>query len=498
MSIGWQEFFRELESLLNEFTNRVNESNEAYCEYAIGRCDIAIRSISGVELNAGQLLRGETEPEDREQLQTILLNSTLLLSSLRNISLLWEERLEVLSVDPPPRSPPLTARRLPGRPSFAINPEQVLLLVEMSFSWVQISRLLGISRQTLWRRRILWGMHHIQNTTISDEELGSIIQTVRQNHPQMGETITTGIIHSITGCRVSRRRIRRSIRVVDPLFTSLRWRNGLVTRRPYSVRGPNALWHIDGHHKLVRWRFVVHAGIDGYSRLVTYMRCSTDNRAATVYRLFIDAVRHYGLPRRVRCDQGRENIRVAEHMIQYQGSNRGSILVGSSVHNQRIERLWRDMHRCTTSVYYRLFYHLEQTGLLNPLNNHHLFALHYVYLPRINQSLDIFCDGWNNHRLRSEHHWTPLQLFTAGVIEQESTETEDAEMDLDQLLDYGVEEAGIAPARDDEHDEGVPVPSVNISLTESQLENLRNTVDPLAESDSYGIDLYRQTLTFIQ
>ena len=243
MSIGWQEFFRELESLLNEFTNRVNESNEAYCEYAIGRCDIAIRSISGVELNAGQLLRGETEPEDREQLQTILLNSTLLLSSLRNISLLWEERLEVLSVHPPPRSPPLTARRLPGRPSFVINPEQVLLLVEMSFSWVQISRLLGISRQTLWRRRILWGMHHIQNT-ISDEELGSIIQTVRQNHPQMGETITTGIIHSITGCRVSRHRIRRSIRVVDPLFTSLRWRNELVARRPYSVRGPNVLWHI--------------------------------------------------------------------------------------------------------------------------------------------------------------------------------------------------------------------------------------------------------------
>ena len=122
----------------------------------------------------------------------------------------------------------------------------------------------------------------------------------------------------------------------------------------------------------------------------------------------------------LRCDQGRENVRIAEHMILYRGANRGSIIVGSSVHNQRIERLWRDMHRCVTSVYYRLFYYMEQNGLLNPIDTNHLFALQYVYLPRINQSLEVFCDGWNNHRLRSEHHQTPLQLFTAGVIDKSS------------------------------------------------------------------------------
>ena len=101
---------------------------------------------------------------------------------------------------------------------------------------------------------------------------------------------------------------------------------------------------VDGHHKLIRWGFVVHAGIDGYSRLITYMSCATNNRAATVYRLFVTAVEQYGLPSRLRCDQGRENVRVAEHMILCRRANRGSIIVGSSVHNQRIERLWRDMH----------------------------------------------------------------------------------------------------------------------------------------------------------
>ena len=114
----------------------------------------------------------------------------------------------------------------------------------------------------------------------------------------------------------------------------------------------------DGHHKLVRWRFVTHSAIDGYSRLVLFIKCSNNNRASTVYDSFLPAVQQYGLPSRVRCDQGGENILVAQHMIHHRGSER-SVLVGSSVHNQRIERLWRDMHRCVTTMFYRLFYCLE-------------------------------------------------------------------------------------------------------------------------------------------
>ena len=53
------------------------------------------------------------------------------------------------------------------------------------------------------------------------------------------------------------------------------------------------------------------------------------------------------------------------------------------VHNQRIERLWRDLHHCVIQLYYRLFYFPEYQGLLNPVNEHHLFALHYVFIPRL-------------------------------------------------------------------------------------------------------------------
>ena len=63
-------------------------------------------------------------------------------------------------------------------------------------------------------------------------------------------------------------------------------------------------------------------GIDGFSRLIVYLSCSTNNLAATVHALFVAAVERNGWPSRVRSHKGGENVDVAASMLRQRGVNR--------------------------------------------------------------------------------------------------------------------------------------------------------------------------------
>ena len=234
----------------------------------------------------------------------------------------------------------------------------------------------------------------------------------------------------------------------------------------------------------MRWRLVVHGGIDGFSRLVTYLHCSSNNKSETVSHLFTDATKKFGLPSRIRIDKGVENVRVAQFMLENRGIDRNSVLTGSSVHNQRIERLWRDVFRCVLQLYYRLFYHFEQIDVLDPLSETDLYALHYVYLPRINRALYIFLEGWNSHGLSSEHHKSPLQIFTKSILKVQSTAADFFD-NVDDL--YGVDSEG--PLSFENDDGGVDVPAVEFTPEDAQLQ-AAGQYSPFNGIDEYGTDTY--------
>ena len=138
----------------------------------------------------------------------------------------------------------------------------------LKFKWNKIAEILGVSRSTLYRRLSEEGIpDELQYSSITDRQLDTIILRIKESHPHDGEVMMLGHLQR----EGMRWRLRASIHRVDPINTALQ-KSRTVRRRVYSVSGPNVVWHVDGNHKLIHWRFVIH---DGYSRLITFLNCTT-------------------------------------------------------------------------------------------------------------------------------------------------------------------------------------------------------------------------------
>ena len=106
---------------------------------------------------------------------------------------------------------------------------------------------------------------------------------------------------------------------------------------------------------------------------------------------------------------------IADFMLTKRGE--GSMITGSSTHNQRIERLWRDVFEGVLCYFYHLFYHMEDEGILDPLNFIHIVALHYIFMDEINRRLQFWQNAWSGHRIRSVKSSSHHLLLTYGQLD---------------------------------------------------------------------------------
>ena len=136
---------------------------------------------------------------------------------------------------------------------------------------------------------------------------------------------------------------------------------------------------------------------------------------------------------------------------------------------------------------------MEESGILQRSNNLHMFVLHNVYVPKINLATETFSSAWNNHSMRTEHNWSPIQMWTNGMLDVRNHGRCDGQ--VVDLVWYGFDPH--APRANDDGLSTVEIKDVEVNIDENTMTQLRNNIDPRRNSDSFGMDLYQEALSFI-
>lgn len=234
---GWQRFFEQVMDFLRNI-----ESSQEQLEHCMKRLQLV---FSGVHRIRDILSNGSsnTDEEGRAALQYYESMLDELLECLREVYGNIESQFDqvVSSPDYSYHSSIVNSGGR-GRPKFDITLDQLEYLRSLSFSWKEIASMLGVSRMTIYRRRLEYGMLQ-DGRSIEDDELLVLLREMRSEFPDMGEVMVRGRLRAL-GYKVTRHKLRSAIRETDPINTTLRAYTGPVFRRTYNVPGPNSLWHI--------------------------------------------------------------------------------------------------------------------------------------------------------------------------------------------------------------------------------------------------------------
>ena len=164
-----------------------------------------------------------------------------------------------------------TGRRGQPRKSIDRNYLSEAILSARHIPFTELAKVLGVHWNTLHLHMKHYGIER-KYSALSTAALDSLIVQFKKQRPESGIRYIIGFLRRQGVC-VQYHRVVQSLRRVDRVGQVLRNRQ-VKHRRKYYVKQPNALWHIDRHHKLIRWGIVIHRVIDGFCRTVHILLCT--------------------------------------------------------------------------------------------------------------------------------------------------------------------------------------------------------------------------------
>ena len=73
---------------------------------------------------------------------------------------------------------------------------------------------------TIYRKRVEYGLMGDPRTVPTDLQLRTILKEMKLGHPELGEVLVMGRLRGM-GYKVTRERLRQTIRSIDPLHMAL-------------------------------------------------------------------------------------------------------------------------------------------------------------------------------------------------------------------------------------------------------------------------------------
>ena len=99
--------------------------------------------------------------------------------------------------------------------------------------------------------KVFWYHHRERYSVLADNELDEKVREITAGNPALGQRVVQGLLRS-EGHIIQRWRVAESLIRIDEAALAMRW-SQVIRRRFYQVPGPNALWHINRNHKLIRY-----------------------------------------------------------------------------------------------------------------------------------------------------------------------------------------------------------------------------------------------------